>query len=1046
MFCIFTSECQKKARKRTAALLDRYGRRIGRRTWIAELTSEAADDIYKHLRRSASKNTSVACFKNKGYETMSLQWIVGNKNAYDTVYGAFSCGTKVRYREPPLWLKVGMMLCAAAGRLHDIGKDTLHFQNKLQQAKIIADYVRHEWLSAHVLKAALDERSSALANGSVPLRDAMVQHIQAQRDFTQKAIEEFPFHGITCAHEALTFLVTTHHRIFGPITTKPEKSVDSSNHVRAELWNDCPGIFSRPRKDALAKKNILSATRALERLEVAKKDLPSVEAAHFWRGMAIISRAALLLADHHVSARQYQGPSSSKRPIANSREQQPLDWHLEQVGLQAARYMRCFEGRDLPGLCPGVIERILTPSPPGSRYVWQDTLANALRQVSGPAIVFNVAGTGAGKTRANLKCICALQKDGPVRAVAAFNLRTLTLQTYDEYTRQFGMSREDAALLIGDATTRILHRAVHSAPSAASGGDDMEEFVPDVSGAETLPIPDWLQDLEHNAKMPLGALIAAPCLVSTMDFIDDAGNLHRTGRHPLALLRVATSDIIIDEADSFDVKSYPAILRLVELAGLFGRNVVMSSATLSEKLAAAAYRAWMRGCRMGTTIFGTRSPVVVFGSNFVDPLLLPREHIDSRSFATAYGSYMEFQVSANSRHKKIAKILPIKSDADSSDDSVFFAQIAAYAGDFHKDNSTSFSGKSVSFGLIRVANIQPAMKLSEYLARNGVHDLPGIGPTELLVCPYHARDLSGRRFYKEYYLDQILKCTPSGDRPGFDHVKDRIITSSAKNIVFLVVATPVEEVGRDHDFDWAIIEPSSMHSIIQIAGRVNRHRLSDMTNPNIGILQFNLKGWREKKPHFLCPGLQISIPCRGRDVKSHPTHDLRELMKTAGSKISPGETFPLTVGLCFGKDRTVFADADDKAIEHVIGVAEELRDQPLGWAAGPWLIGYPLRDEQGTESYYYDPESQSIFQFSDEERCEKQTGVVEKRLSDAGQEVENRLWLCPNVQEVLTFIESLGITDMPPQKALGFTLYARGNDKEKPPSIEIAWNGVARIG
>ena len=179
-------------------------------------------------------------------------------------------------------------------------------------------------------------------------------------------------------------------------------------------------------------------------------------------------------------------------------------------------------------------------------------------------------------------------------------------------------------------------------------------------------------------------------------------------------------------------------------------------------------------------------------------------------------------------------------------------------------------------------------------------------------------------------------------------------------------------------------------------------------------------------------------------MKSHHTHDLQDLMKTAESKTSLGETFPLTVGLCFGKDQTDFADADDKAIEHVIRVAEALRDQPLGWAAGPWLIGYPLRDEQGTESFYYDPDSQSIFQFADEDLCEKQTSVVEKRLADAGQDVEKRLWLCPNAEAVLAFIESLGITDMPIQKALGFTLNAKKNDKEKTYRIEIAWNGVSR--
>ncbi len=56
-----------------------------------------------------------------------------------------------------------------------------------------------------------------------------------------------------------------------------------------------------------------------------------------------------------------------------------------------------------------------------------------------------------------------------------------------------------------------------------------------------------------------------------------------------------------------------------------------------------------------------------------------------------------------------------------------------------------------------------------------------------------------------------------------------------------MIATPVEEVGRDHDFDWAIIDASSVPSIVQTAGRVNRHRLNIVQHPNIVIPQFNYK-------------------------------------------------------------------------------------------------------------------------------------------------------------------------------------------------------------
>jgi CRISPR-associated endonuclease/helicase Cas3 len=65
--------------------------------------------------------------------------------------------------------------------------------------------------------------------------------------------------------------------------------------------------------------------------------------------------------------------------------------------------------------------------------------------------------------------------------------------------------------------------------------------------------------------------------------------------------------------------------------------------------------------------------------------------------------------------------------------------------------------------------------------------------------------------------------------------------SSDVDHLFIVLASPVAEVGRDHDYDWAIVEPSSMRSIIQLAGRIRRHRASQVERPNIVLLNTNLR-------------------------------------------------------------------------------------------------------------------------------------------------------------------------------------------------------------
>ncbi|MFX2325364.1 type I-F CRISPR-associated helicase Cas3, partial [Acinetobacter baumannii] len=111
--------------------------------------------------------------------------------------------------------------------------------------------------------------------------------------------------------------------------------------------------------------------------------------------------------------------------------------------------------------------------------------------------------------------------------------------------------------------------------------------------------------------------------------------------------------------------------------------------------------------------------------------------------------------------------------------------------------------------------------------------------------------------------------------------------SNSLNIPFIVIATPVEEVGRDHDFDWAIIDASSVQSIVQTAGRVNRHRLEKVQQPNIMIPQWNYRYCeqrdieklkqqsKQRRPVFIYPGYEgygLSV------TSTYSSQDLKELL------------------------------------------------------------------------------------------------------------------------------------------------------------------------
>lgn len=178
------------------------------------------------------------------------------------------------------------------------------------------------------------------------------------------------------------------------------------------------------------------------------------------------------------------------------------------------------------------------------------------------------------------------------------------------------------------------------------------------------------------------------------------------------------------------------------------------------------------------------------------------------------------------------------------------------------DNKTSLK---VSFGVIRTANIQPCVQLTRFLL-----DYHWPEDTEVRVMAYHSRQVLLLRHEQEKHLDAVLKRKEMSGAPPLafhnQHIRHHLnsITShqpEVSNVLFILVATPVEEVGRDHDFDWAVLEPSSYRSIIQLGGRVRRHRDGEVEQPNIGILQYNWRtlkdGDKPKKPRFYRPGYEV---------------------------------------------------------------------------------------------------------------------------------------------------------------------------------------------
>jgi CRISPR-associated endonuclease/helicase Cas3 len=204
-------------------------------------------------------------------------------------------------------------------------------------------------------------------------------------------------------------------------------------------------------------------------------------------------------------------------------------------------------------------------------------------------------------------------------------------------------------------------------------------------------------------------------------------------------------------------------------------------------------------------------------------------------------------------------------------------------------------GTEISFGVIRFANIDPCVAFAKYLSQSL---LPP--DTEIRVMVYHSRQTLLLRHEQERYLDGILKRhaeNPQNPVILTDPLIRKLIDDThASKILFIVVCSPVEEVGRDHDYDWAVVEPSSWRSIIQMSGRVNRHRQMVITTPNVAIMQYNFKCFKAKDKKYNCKGKQqLYYINPGYEVNDPPmtNHDLSILLSSWNGVINAGDRLAL---------------------------------------------------------------------------------------------------------------------------------------------------------
>lgn len=1011
MHITLVSQCEKKALKRTRSLIDRYAVRISDRSWATLITTEALEDLKLALRRGATRQTAIACYVNHGKHDMRLAWTIGRADAFGA-NGALAVRTSRRPRAaPPLWVRIAALTVKAAGLAHDLGKGSIHFQDKLKTAisepssKPIKDETRHEWVSLKLYQAMRECNDFQWSTAW--------QHVR--QDHHKR---DMPFSGgsapLSTAFDAVDFAILTHHGLLAPRKEKGGcgDSPEISGHTGREGGEGTDVSIFSPASEAFPEAVLRALAKATERLEQIQSELDQdPEWTQFWRGIAIISRAALILSDHEVSSTECNegrsslfantrlDRSSGARKFAQKPKlNQKLDWHLEQVAARAQELIHHFHDPLLPSLSQQTLDTILTPSGAG-RYQWQDEAVLHLRQAIEapfqPTLIFNLAGTGSGKTRMNVKALAALRAENePVRIAAGFNLRTLTLQTHRAFRQQLGMSADETACVIGDRFSRAMHET-----SGSTDEDDEKDILYETTQGYPLDYPSWLVDIAE--KHPeLTNLIGAPVLVSTMDYLVNAGDPSKQGHHAHALLRIASSDLILDEVDSYSPDSLVAVMRVVQMAGLFGRHVVASSATLCEPVAKALFDAYRSGVAMFSALrkngihTDTRARI-----SFIDNQLPPFSFsaIQGKDASDNFvGQYEERLRALVSKTQALPTFRPCvfrlmtkpanKNDAQGS----FLLAIRESVEDMHRNQAWTYdphgkkSGKHVSFGLIRVATVKNCVAMTKAL-----NDMPNVH-----VTAYHSVDLRLRRTLKEQALDRLFYRNPDDGQEGNaalladPEIQRRVASTPGNDVIFIVVATPVEEVGRDHDFDWAVIEPSSMQSIVQLAGRVNRHRLKEVDKPNTTILQFNYRALRGESKVFLRPGNEVG------DVVYPP-----DAMSLIGEKVDR-----IDAALRFGGEsgKCAFSKLDDESIRIQLRPPTKVilaQSKPLAWITRCHYERYPLREK--SDKLMFRVSRNAVDKIIIEVLSDKDDWREASQATFTEESPSKPYWLAPGLEEML---------------------------------------------
>lgn len=523
-----------------------------------------------------------------------------------------------------------------------------------------------------------------------------------------------------------------------------------------------------------------------------------------------------------------------------------------QFGFENSLSLPCIKKED--GLPKGL--NVNSGVSPESPFYWQDHAASYLQSnIDNKSGFFGVvlSKTGSGKTRGAPLIMSAISER--IRLSVLLGRRALVMQTYRSYVSDLiGLSPNDVTMLIGSRCVEAYENE-ESMGSDAFVGDDIEYEV--LSGDSDVELGELGKIYGRSKEI---RVLASPISIKTIDHVIRAVSQEK-GVDTRLLYILKNTDLILDEIDDYDAKDLVSVGKVIYLSGFYGRRVLVASATTNHEILSALMNSYLLGFSVHRELSGSDVPLNVAFVSSERPYV---SLLNSPDFSDAKEKLIEFvseftnaMTGSAIQHKVSFTDVGDSNLSDIAEDKINKEVMRLH----HEHAEVSPEGIRVSAGFVRFNHVKSAQDYAIHLSQQKVKD------TLIKVVCYHSRMMAIDRYVTERHLDSLLN---RNDKSLLQHDIVQSLISEAsetgvRNVVIVVSTTSIQETGRDHDYDWACTEPISDKSLVQLAGRVWRHRRDKRSSvASVSVFTNTLKGYRKEERAWGYPGIET-------DSKQHNT-------------------------------------------------------------------------------------------------------------------------------------------------------------------------------